>query len=153
MAQHGTVMALHCLGQLACSTHAVRTLAVVSASVGCMERAATDIEGYVAAAAPALLAELQPLIGNNYHPDIGRYLHVTERRRTLAEGVVALGHIGAVALREGEAAVGLACLEGILPWAACVDEPGVIFPSFMTRNSVQHNAGTALVRLCSDPGE
>ena len=54
-------------------------------------------------------------------------------------------------LAEGDAAVGLACVDGILPWVSSVDEPGVIFPSFMTRNSVQHNSGVALVRLCSDP--
>jgi hypothetical protein len=134
MAQHGTVMALHSVAQLACVTAAARTPSVVSTVVACMQRAAADISAFTSAADPGLLAELEPLIGNNYHPDIQRYLHVTERRRTLAEGLAALGHIGALAIRQGDAAVGLACAEGILPWASSATEPGVAFPSFMTRN-------------------
>ena len=42
------------------------------------------------------------------------------------------------------------CAEILCQWI-CSSEPGVAFPAFMTRNTVQHNAGVALIRLCSHP--
>ena len=83
-------------------------------------------------------------------------LDVIERRRVLAEAGHTAGHLGVAALRAEEAeTAGHAAeiLVTILEHSGG-DEPGnldlgSVHPSFMTDHTVQQNAATGVVRLCS----
>jgi len=151
MCQHCKVNALHVLGQLASQTAAARTEPVVAAIGAALQLAAEQIDAFAANISAETLEELSGLVGNNYVADIAEYMYVVERRRTIAAGCEALGLIGSNALLADPPAAVLHCAR-ILVGTISQPEPGVDFPAFMTINTVQHNAGTALVRLCSDPG-
>ncbi len=156
MSQHCKVQALHVLGQLTVQAAAACSVAVVDAIAATVTSAAEEIGGFGVRAGitDAEIAELdERLGGNNYVPEILNYMYVVERRRTIAAGCEALGQVGhaSVVHGSGDAEMVLArCAETVCQWI-CSPEPGVAFPAFMTRNTVQHNAGVALIRLCSQP--
>ena len=160
MSQHVKVQALHVLGQLTSQTAAARSAAVVNGIAAAISAAAAEIDGFGARAGitEAEIATLSEQFGgNNYVAQIAEYMYVVERRRTIAAGCEALGMVGhAVVVRCGgemtsaALAVLLKCAQVLCEWI-CSPEPGVAYPSFMTRNTVQHNAGVALIRLCSLP--
>ena len=155
MSQHCKVNALHVLGQLAGQTAAARSAAVVSAIEDAIEQAAAEITQFTASICGEELASLAShqgwdVAGFAQNVD-GEYMYVVERRRTIVAGVEAMGLIGNAAVTDAaELSSLMQCARTICRWI-CTEEPGLVFPSFLSRNKVQHGAGTALVRLCSDP--
>ena len=138
-----------------CATAAAASAAVaadtVSAVHTAMRRAVAEIESQTAAATAEELAEQEPHLHNMYQNEVPLNFHVIERRRTIAEGCVALGLIGANAVADGrESTAEQAC--AALVEVASRPEPGLAWAAFMTRASVVHNAALGLVRLASDLG-
>lgn len=138
-----------------CATHHGTSAELAAETVGAVQiavrRAVTEIESLTESATPEELAEQEPWLHNMYQNDVPLNFAVIERRRTVAEGCVALGLLGARAVADGrEDTAGLAA-EALLEVAAA-PEPGLSWAAFMTRASVVHNAALGLVRLTSDPG-
>ena len=115
-----------------------------------MERAVAEAEVFTAEADPEALAAQAPLLHNMYHNEQPLAFFVIERRRTVLEGCVALGLIGAQAVADGESDTATAACAALLQ-VATSEEPGMSFSAFMTRMSVRHNAAYGLVRLTSEP--
>eukprot|EP01043_Picozoa_sp_COSAG02_P040602 COSAG02_NODE_3299_length_6989_cov_8.204935_3_plen_477_part_00 len=122
----------------------------VSAVHAAMRRAAADIETLTAAATPQDLLDQRPYLHNMYQNEVPLNFHVIERRRTIAEGAVALGLIGAKAVADGHEIIAAECSAALIE-VASNPEPGLAWAAFMTRGSVIHNAALGLIRLTSDP--
>jgi hypothetical protein len=92
-------------------------------------------------------------LGSEYQSEVAIEFDVLERRRLLAEGSVALSQIGQRAALRGDVAVSSLVLDSLLAVVSrgsC--DPGAdTFPAFIRPQTAQHNAATALVRLCSNP--
>jgi hypothetical protein len=84
----------------------------------------------------AIMYALWPI---RYQHAVPLEFHVIERRRTIAEGCVALGLIGSRAIHANDAATAVAATRTLCSIASEV-EPGVQWAAFMTRASVTHNA-------------
>ena len=74
-----------------------------------------------------------------YQHQVPLEFYVIERRRTIAEGCVALGLIGSRAVAAKDATTAAAARR-LLCSVAAAPEPVVEWASFMTRASVTHNA-------------
>ena len=138
-----------------CATHRGTSAELAAETAGAvqiaMHRAVAEIESLTESATPEELAEQEPWLHNMYQNDVPLNFAVIERRRTVAEGCVALGLIGARAVADGrEDTAGMAAVA--LLEVATAPEPGLAWAAFMTRASVVHNAALGLVRLTSDPG-
>ncbi len=122
----------------------------VSAVCEAVHRAAAEIEFLTAAATPDELMEQEPWVHNMYQSEVPLNFRVIERRRTIAEGAVALGLIGARAVADGRATIAAECCAALIK-VANKPEPGLAWAAFMTRGSVVHNAALGLIRLTTDP--
>lgn len=145
---HANGSSLHGIAAAAATTELVAD--TVGAVHEAMRRAATDIETLTAAATPHDLLDQRPFLHNMYQNEVPLNFHVIERRRTLAEGAVALGLIGAKAVANGHEVIAAECCAALIE-VASNPEPGLAWAAFMTRGSVIHNAALGLIRLTSDP--
>lgn len=122
----------------------------VSAVCEAVRRASAEIEFLTAAATPDELMEQEPWLHNMYQNEVPLNFRVIERRRTIAEGAVALGLIGARAIADGRETIAAECCAALIE-VASKSEPGLAWAAFMTRGSVVHNAALGLIRLTTDP--
>ena len=136
-----------------CATAAAPTAAIAASAVEslgvAMRRAAAEIIAITAAATPDELERQAPYLNNMYQGEEPLNFAVIERKRTIAEGCVALGLIGAHAVQRGDTATAWGACDLLLE-VVVAPEPGMEFASFMTRRSVTHNGALGLVRLTSD---
>eukprot|EP01050_Picozoa_sp_SAG11_P010710 SAG11_NODE_1089_length_5920_cov_12.988146_2_plen_659_part_00 len=144
------VQVVHAVAHCAKDCSADLAAQAVGALCAAMRRAAEEIEAATVGAQPEELDAQRPWLHDMYQAEVPLNFRVVERRRTVAEGCVALGLIGSAAVRDGrEGTASRAC--AALVAVASSPEPGLGWAAFMTRQSVIHNAALGLVRLTSDP--
>jgi hypothetical protein len=152
-AMNVTVMCAHALGQLAdCMPPNIATRAA-SALAAAMTQATREIDRRVQTLPTQQREAYAVHLGSEYQSEVAIEFDVLERRRLLAEGSVALSQIGQRAALRGDVAVSTLVLDSLLAvvtQGSC--DPGAdTFPAFIRPQTAQHNAATALVRLCSHP--
>jgi hypothetical protein len=144
----GTPAALHALAEAAATPglldafeqHWERTMAEVGE---CCAAA-------VAAGEPTLIP---PRDGQRwrYQTDVPIDFYITDRRNALTELLHAVGSVGCVAVRDGEAVLASRAAALILRGVALEEEPGSIFPSYARVNLVRSASASNLIKLLSSP--
>jgi hypothetical protein len=117
------VQIIHAVAHCAALCDALAAQAV-DAVCAAMTRAVEEIDAMTAAAQPEELAAQAPWLHNMYQNEAPLNFRVIERRRTVAEGCVALGLIGAAAVR---VAMGRRFIECRPPSATCSTAPITVY--------------------------
>ena len=146
--------AAHVLGQCAADDDATAVAALASA----LAAALSELDEYTEAAIAAGTVEAGYVApaGNDPKPEgweaVENDLFTHSRRTAAAELSCALGLVGHRACRAGAVAEALAALDALLLLLTGEGEPGCAFRADgLWNNQLRTTAGTALLRICSDP--